>query len=111
LFLLVQSWLIGAKKNGDGSVSTAMISLAEEATQVGLNEIEDVETVLNAFKYMSWCLRAISIFVHQPSSADVVALVNQESTIDIRDAKTLIRAMKSMANRATSWESKVLKAE
>lgn len=92
----------------DGFISDAMLSVVQDAKQLGVHAIRDVSTVLNCFNCLSWCLRAMSIFARQPSSAELVALTNQASLVELPDEKA-IRVMRSMAQRVAAWENKVLK--
>jgi PLU-1-like protein/PHD-finger len=93
----------------DGALSDAMLSVAEDAKRLGLQEIRDVNAVLNSFKCIAWCLRAMSILARQPSSTEIVDLVDQASSIELPDEKS-IRVIKSMTQRVAAWENKVSKA-
>lgn len=93
----------------DGSFSDAMIAIESEAEKLGICEFRDVQVVLNSFKCMSWCLNAIRVLMRQPTSPEIVSIVDSSSTIEFPDEKAL-RYIKALAQRVTVWESKVEKA-
>jgi len=93
----------------DGSLSTSMISIIGEASILGLQRFKDVDTVLNAFKAMAWCLRAMKLLSRQATCVEMQSLVFQASSIKLPDDKAAAM-MRKMAQRASSWENKTSRA-
>eukprot|EP00522_Entomoneis_paludosa_P015451 CAMPEP_0172443972 /NCGR_PEP_ID=MMETSP1065-20121228/4143_1 /TAXON_ID=265537 /ORGANISM="Amphiprora paludosa, Strain CCMP125" /LENGTH=1927 /DNA_ID=CAMNT_0013194385 /DNA_START=54 /DNA_END=5837 /DNA_ORIENTATION=- len=89
----------------NGTLSPAMIGLMQEAEKYGLLRYADVKTVFNSFKCICWSAQAMDILARRPKASDTVAIVRQASKLKLPDEKGL-RMMKSMAQRATSWNFK-----
>jgi hypothetical protein len=97
-----------SRPNEIGSLSGPMLSLIVEAEKFGLKSFEDVSTIVNGFKCLSWSLRAMSILARQPSVSEIESLVDEVSSIELPDEKA-VRMLKVLANRAVTWQSKASK--
>jgi len=93
----------------DGSLSVAMQGLIEEAQKLGISCVADVQSIINCFCCMSWCIRATSILARKPTMSEFEHLVSRARTLKFSEEKSL-RTIKAIFNRARTWQSKVLKA-
>jgi PLU-1-like protein/PHD-finger len=92
-----------------GAISDCMVSVANYAARLDIQEASDVKIVLNSFRCMSWCLHALSVFTRQPKANEIDLLVREASSIDFPDEKA-VRTIKALAHRIAVLESKVQRA-
>ena len=93
----------------DGSLSEAMMNLVQQAESDNLIRFGDVKEIINAFKCMSWCIRASAVLARRPNDSEVDMLVNQGSDIAFPEDKAF-RALKAMLLRAKNWDGRVKRA-
>lgn len=93
----------------DGSLSASMKALIDEAQQMGISNVSDVEAMINAFGCMSWCLLATRTLARKPTMREMELLVNRARRLKLIEEKTL-RTIKAIVLRAKSWQGKVLKS-
>lgn len=93
----------------NGSLSLPMLKLIAEARTFGIHAMSDVDATINAFWCLSWSLRAATLLKRRPSLDDMRSLVLQSSSLALPDEKAL-RMMKSLIQRAASWQAKVIEA-
>ena len=95
--------------SSDGSLSAPMLRLLREAVTLGIHQMHDVAEVENAFKCLAWCCHAMNILSRRPSLNEIESAVSQCANLRLPEEKPL-RMMKSILQRARTWQSKVGKA-
>jgi len=93
----------------DGTISSPMQELIDEANKADISRFSDVQEIINSFKCCSWAWRAMSVVSKQPSADEVEKLVEQAADLTLPDEKAL-RMLKALSQRASKWNSKVAMA-
>ena len=109
MFPSTQQLATRSKPNIDGTISDPMKSVLKDAELLGIQNTCDVKAVENAFYRIAWCLVAMSIFKREPTASQIDLVIDLASKIDLLDEKS-IRTIKLLAQRVSSWRSRVEKA-
>ena len=86
-----------------------MNEIIADAKNMGISELEDVETMVNCFQCMSWALTALSILRRKPTVSEISFLIDMSSDLKLPDEKA-IRTLKFMLNRTNQYQCKITKA-
>ena len=93
----------------DGSLPAPMSEVLKDAAILGIRELPVVTDVENAFKCIAWCCFAMPLLAKRPSLQEMNSIVAKGEDLKLPEEKPL-RMMKSMVQRAKTWQSKVVKA-
>jgi hypothetical protein len=93
----------------DGSLSSSMLELFQDAELLGIAQYADVHVVANAFQCISWSSLAMSTLAKRPTLAEIQHVLNCCSSLTLPDEKAL-RILKSMVQRTSQWQIKARKA-
>eukprot|EP01038_Epipyxis_sp_PR26KG_P010367 gene10367-13929_t len=91
-----------------GLLPIALQYCSENATSMGISNIEDVMAVLDAFKWMSWCNLCLHIMRFPANTITLKKLVEEARNIRTADDK-IIKFVSTILNRATTWKQKTRK--
>ena len=99
---------LASRPNADGSLSSVMVALQNEAKTTGLYKFSDVKAVMNQIQCLAFCLRAATIFARKPTSTELESLVKQGVNISgVSHLLIPVRTLKGFLGRYKTWESAV----
>lgn len=95
----------------DGYVSDPMKKTETYAAVLRISDLPDVDSVLNSFKILSWCLHSLSLLRRKPRVEEIRSLLSHSDSgyFKLPEAKC-VRMLRSMASRAQLWQAKARKA-
>ena len=92
-----------------GELSSPMVEVLNDATLLGIRDLPVVAEVENAFKCIAWCCYAMPLLARRPSLKEITSIISKGAALKLPEERPM-RMMKSMASRAKTWQSKVVKA-
>jgi len=92
----------------DGSISKIMESVLTEAEAFGVASLNDVDSMRNLFKCMSWSLLGLSIINRKPTLEEMKMLLSKATELRLPDEKAL-KTMKVMVHRTEQVRCKIEK--
>lgn len=95
--------------SSDGMLSAPMVQVLNDANVLGIRDLALVGDVENAFKCISWCCFAMPILAKRPSLQEVSTIVSKGAGLKLPEERPM-RMIKSMAQRAKTWQNKAVKA-
>jgi len=100
-----------SRPGDDGYVSDPMKKTETYAAVLLLSDLPDVDSVLNSFKILSWCLHSLSLLRRKPRVEEIRSLLSHSDSgyFKLPEAKC-VRMLRSMASRAQLWQAKARKA-
>ena len=100
-----------SRPRSDGCTSAPMNKARAYAESLGIVNLPDIDSVLNAFKIFSWCLHSLSILMRKPRVDEIRSLLSHSDSgyFKLPEAKC-VRMLRSMSSRAQIWQSKAKKA-
>ena len=105
------------KEEADSSMPTSELMSAPMekaktyAETLGIIDILDIDTALNSFKILCWCLTTLGALRRKPRVEEVRRLIkHSESAYFKLPESKCVRMLRSMSSRAQIWQTKAEKA-
>lgn len=95
--------------SSDGLLSAPMQQVLHEATVLGIQNLPIVSEVENSFKCIAWCCFAMPLLAKRPSLQEVNSIVARSVGLNLPEDRPR-RMIKTMAQRARTWQNKAVKA-
>lgn len=92
----------------ENGISNGIRNATLEADTLGIMNVPDVNMILESFKWMAWCYRALFLLRGPPSTRAARRLVEDAKTIRLADEKTA-RYVTTLLTKSGVWKGKVRK--
>lgn len=89
-------------------LSYGMCNALDAARMLRIQEVVDVDTTLEAFRWMSWCYRCLHVLRIPPATYTLKRLLACCKPFKLADEK-VVKAVSGILSRSMAWKSKVRK--
>lgn len=89
-------------------LSYGMRNALDAARMLGILEVVDVDTTMEAFRWMAWCFRCLHVLRIPPATYTLKRLINCCRPLKLADER-VVRAIGGILSRSQAWKNKARK--